>query len=392
MALRQELNDIGHSTAVIQTQFAAKHKPDSARELPGVIDYCDIIFEKALGEGAASTTHLGTYKGEQVVIKKYRYEDLSPPAISRMNKQFLQEWNTLTASFSEHTVRPVGYCQKSLSNPGVILMEYVENGSLEDYLAKYTITFSQAIDIVNDVALGILKLLDVNLVHRDIKTANILLTKELRAKICDFDVSRSKDLTSIEEAGWAGSAFNLAPEYYSYSKFYMKKDGLPAADVFSFGMVLMDIFVNHQDTVFKEYENLYGTNGITYRLNERSEPAYKIELLHKMINTTDFSIIPECWRDEVKNIIKLCIEENPQKRATMQAVQARLQNILNQLKQPQDQLVKEKANLSVTELQDKMPPEIIQALVTQSLVATKNIKNKTEKYTHHKKKDRCNFM
>src|SRR6185437_10611515 len=102
-----------------------------------------------------------------------------------------REWNALKASFPSHyIVSPVGYCQ----HPPAIVMEYVEKGALDIILTRESnpfacflheeplLTFNQLMVIANDIALGLLKLLEVNLVHRDIKTANILITKNKRAK------------------------------------------------------------------------------------------------------------------------------------------------------------------------------------------------------------------
>ncbi len=331
------------STILIKTKFSEDQKKTPPLD---EIQYSEITIDKILGGGAVSTVYLGHYKKEQVVIKCYSYDKIDPSLYPIMDEHFFQELNTLKAIFpSKYVVNPVGYCQKTLMTPAILLMEYAEHGSLEDYLCENTSTFIQAMDIVNDVALGLLRLLEVNMVHRDIKTANILLTKDFRAKICDFDLARSKDIRVDEEIKLAGSSFNLAPEYYLSAEFKLKKDGLSAADVFSFGVVLMDIFFNKNNILFYRYQGLYAEG---YRLDRKSEPKDKVSLLHQMIGSADFPIVPECYREEIKHIIESCIGENPANRASMESVQHRLQDIVNRLHpQPSAPVVDQQTALSV---------------------------------------------
>lgn len=158
--LRQGL-PINNSTSVIQSQLAKEHTRNQDTPV-GRIQYYKLWIQDELSEGTASFTMLGLYNDEQVVIKKYKVDELQPYLA---NEKMLKEWEILHASFpSQYIVRPVGYYQK----PPLLVMEYIEHGSLETYLSNHEpLTWEQKISIVNDVALGMLKLLDIGIIHRD---------------------------------------------------------------------------------------------------------------------------------------------------------------------------------------------------------------------------------
>ncbi|KAJ9565041.1 hypothetical protein OSB04_001007 [Centaurea solstitialis] len=130
----------------------------------------------------------------------------------------------------------------------ILVYEYASQQSLEDHLGgtgkKTNFTWAQRIRICLDIAHG-LKYLHKEtddkprIIHRDIKSANILLDGNWNAKIADFGLSKfhpvDQNASTINMANYAGTLGYLDPEYLSTGK--LKK----ASDIYSFGVVLFEI-------------------------------------------------------------------------------------------------------------------------------------------------------
>ncbi len=295
MALRQLINN-NNSTSIIQKQLTQKKI--------GEIPPQSVTIKYKLSSGSSSTIFLGSYQNEQVVIKQFK-----PFLMHGTTKDVMRkEWEMLCASFpSRYIVRPVGYSIK----PPQIVMEYVKNGALDEYMRTHALTAQQKLSIAHDVALGILRLLKVGIVHRDIKTANVLLTEDLRAKICDFDLARRLD--SKEKIPASGTVGYLAIEYYNN----LNAISLPAADVFSFGIVLLELFVSQED--FDEYTDIC------------AQLKLPIPTLVSNITKKIDSLIchySHDWPESFKSIVVDCLNVNPEQRPSMHDIQKRLSQLL----------------------------------------------------------------
>ncbi len=291
-----------HSTLTIQSRLQQESKRTGKLAL-GEIAYDDIKIKRQLGDGSASIAFLGSYKHQQVVIKEYRIDPDDPCLAS---KKMLKEWNVLRASFpSRYIVKPFGYSLE----PPCIVMEYVKNGALDLYMNE-RLTLRQRISIANDVALGIIRLLEIGVAHRDIKTANILITKNLRAKLCDFDLSSNLD--SKEPINIYGTLEYLAPEYAWIEEIEIL---LSAADVFSFGVVLLELCVSQE--AFSSYI------AICTDIRDRANVEKRIQKLNEMIDH-----FAKYWQEDLTGIIADCLNIEPEQRPSMYDVQARLSELL----------------------------------------------------------------
>ncbi|KAF8388904.1 hypothetical protein HHK36_025585 [Tetracentron sinense] len=133
----------------------------------------------------------------------------------------------------------VGYCNEG-SNMALIY-EYMANSNLEDYLTgEDALSWEKRLRIAVDAAQG-LEYLHTGckppIVHRDVKTANILLDKKLHGKIADFGLSKvfpNESGTHVSTIV-VGTTGYLDPEYYISNKLNEK------SDVYSFGIVLLEL-------------------------------------------------------------------------------------------------------------------------------------------------------
>lgn len=200
------------------------------------IDSSQLRIGQSLGSGATGVVYAGTYFEQHVAVKK-----LHPHIAAEASaiEDFLQEaeiWKPLTF---RNILQLYGVCTDS---GNVSMVMEIGAMSLSDLLYKEVkypdLPWSRRLNIARDIASGCLYLHSKNIVHRDIKTMNILLSQEGIVKLCDFGMS--KTLSELEEQDNAaeqlmGTPQWLAPEIAEGESFSK------AADVFSFGIVLWEI-------------------------------------------------------------------------------------------------------------------------------------------------------
>src|SRR5438876_206567 len=103
----------------------------------------DITHIKELGGGGASTTYVADYHQKKIIIKQYHKRNKH-----KNLEKMTREWKIMLKSRpSPYVVRPIGYHTKE---PPILIMEYVSNGALSDYMHRETLTFEQKLIIAND--------------------------------------------------------------------------------------------------------------------------------------------------------------------------------------------------------------------------------------------------
>jgi serine/threonine protein kinase len=120
-------------------------------------------------------------------------------------------------------------------------MEYVPNGNLRDYLAsQQEISWETRYQIARDISIGLNHLHEGNILHRDLKSYNVVLDAQFNAKLCDFGFATIKDEGArSESSGVKGTPQWMAPELFDTEQ----KDYRPTkeSDIYSLGMVLWEI-------------------------------------------------------------------------------------------------------------------------------------------------------
>ncbi|KAJ1281930.1 hypothetical protein BS78_03G011100 [Paspalum vaginatum] len=198
-------------------------------------------FSDKLGEGGFGSVFRGTVPGSSVVAVKCL------KGLGHADKQFRAEVQTVGVIKHTNLVRLLGFCVKG--DMRLLVYEYMPNGSLDLHL------FSEKSSLLNwdlryQIALGIAKGLaylheecEDCIIHCDIKPENILLDAEFCAKISDFGMAKllgrefNSALTTIR-----GTMGYLAPEWISGQPITKK------ADVYSFGIVLLEIISGRRTT------------------------------------------------------------------------------------------------------------------------------------------------
>ncbi|KAL3629677.1 hypothetical protein CASFOL_026899 [Castilleja foliolosa] len=200
-----------------------------------------------IGEGGFGTVYKARLSGGQVVaIKRARKEHFEA-----LRTEFRSEVELLAKIDHRNLVKLLGYVEEG--NERLIITEYVPNGTLRDHLdgtKGKILDFNQRLEISIDVAHGLTYLhiyAEKQIIHRDVKSSNILLTESFRAKVADFGFARLGDDTEKTHVitKVKGTVGYLDPEYMRTFQLTTK------SDVYSFGILLLEILTGRRPVEMK---------------------------------------------------------------------------------------------------------------------------------------------
>ncbi|XP_034588525.1 serine/threonine-protein kinase STY8 isoform X2 [Setaria viridis] len=251
------------------------------------------IGEK-IASGSSGDLFRGTYHGMDVAIKFLRAEHVNDSS----KLEFLQEVTILKSVNHDNVVRFYGACTKQRKY--VIVTEYMPGGNLYDFLHKQKNTLD--LTMILRIAIGISRGMDYlhqnNIVHRDLKTANLLMGSD---HIADFGVSRNPPQEGDMTAE-TGTYRWMAPEVINHKPYDHR------ADVFSFAVVLWELVTSKMP-----YENL---TPLQAALGVRQ--GMRLE-------------IPSWVHPQLSKLIQQCWDENPNVRPSFAEITAELEDMLRHL-------------------------------------------------------------
>ncbi|KAF2284507.1 hypothetical protein GH714_025916 [Hevea brasiliensis] len=199
-------------------------------------------FKEVIGRGSFGSVHLGKLSEGKLVAVKVRFDRTQLGADSFINEVYL-----LSQIRHQNLVCLEGFCYESKQQ--ILVYEYLPGGSLSDHLygpnsKKVSLSWVRRLKIAVDAAKGLDYLhngSEPRIIHRDVKCSNILLDKDMNAKVCDFGLSKqvlqadASHVTTVK-----GTAGYLDPEYYSTQQLTEK------SDVYGFGVVLLELICGRE--------------------------------------------------------------------------------------------------------------------------------------------------
>uniref|UniRef100_A0A803MUV4 non-specific serine/threonine protein kinase n=1 Tax=Chenopodium quinoa TaxID=63459 RepID=A0A803MUV4_CHEQI len=277
-----------------------------------------------LGQGGYGVVYKGTLADNQeIAIKR----------LSTTSKQgrleFMNEVKLVAKLQHNNLVKLIGCCIEQ--GEKILVYEYMENKSLDYFLfdsdRKLLLDWKMRFNIIEGVAQGLLylhKYSRLKIIHRDLKTGNILLDQEMNPKISDFGMARlfQQNESGANTTRLVGTLGYMSPEYAMDGYVSVK------SDVFSFGILVLEIISSkkNNDSYCSDCPlNLIGYAWELWTDNRGSE----------LIDQT--SILDNHHQEEAMKCINvglLCVQENPADRPTMSTVVTMIANEAYQLPKP----------------------------------------------------------
>ncbi|XP_078162461.1 wall-associated receptor kinase 17-like [Carex rostrata] len=286
---------------------------------------------RILGQGGYGTVYKGVLSNAQVVAIK-----ISKLIDENQVEQFVNEITILSQINHRNVVRLLGCCLET--QVPLLVYEFISNGTLSEHIhSQNCLTWEDRLRISRETVRAIAYLhsaASFPVIHRDIKSSNILLDENYTAKVSDFGASRSVPFDQTHVTTLVqGTLGYLDPEYFHTSQLTEK------SDVYSFGVVLAELLTGQKPISFARPEEC--RNLATYFASLVDEG--------RLIQATEPRLLKEAKFDElhcVAHIARRCINVKGEERPTMKEVALELEGLTKPVKKKfNDENIQQKEGL-----------------------------------------------
>ncbi|MBS0351026.1 MAG: protein kinase [Proteobacteria bacterium] len=280
------------------------------------IRFTDLSFGDLLGQGGYGKVFAGEWKFNKVAIKQYIAQDFSNQTRKEIRKEAMVM--ALVSTQSDYLVRLRGIV---LEEPHYsLVMEYLPGGDLFNLLkSSETLTWPRRYQIALNMTIGLHHLHERGVLHRDLKSLNVLLDNSGRAKLADFGLStlKTSSVNTMTE-GFKGTILWSAPELFKWGA----KSSV-ASDIYSLGMVLWEL--------------------ASRKIPFANAPSAMIAM--DWVKLGKQEIVPKETPEEFKQLIKACWDKEPSKRPTADTIAKHLDSLLEKKTEEDVRLKKESKRL-----------------------------------------------
>ncbi|XP_064972045.1 serine/threonine-protein kinase STY46-like isoform X4 [Musa acuminata AAA Group] len=261
------------------------------------IDRRFLKMGKKIARGSCGDLYRATYLGQDVAVKILRADQLNEALLLEFN----QEVDILRRVHHKNIVHYLGACVKPTEL--CIITEYMTGGNLYDHLHKEHISLElpHLLKFSIDICKGMDYLHQNNIIHRDLKTANLLLDANSVVKVGDFGVARFQNQEGVMTAE-TGTYRWMAPEVINHQHYDNK------ADVFSFAIVLWELATSR--VPYDNMTPLQAALGVRQGLRPD---------------------IPKDMHPRLAALMQRCWDEVPSKRPSFEEITQELEELLHQV-------------------------------------------------------------
>ncbi|XP_022897051.1 probable leucine-rich repeat receptor-like protein kinase At5g49770 isoform X2 [Olea europaea var. sylvestris] len=270
---------------------------------------------KCIGSGGYGKVYKGAISsGQLVAIKRAQQGSMQGAS------EFKTEIELMSRIHHKNVVSLVGFCYDQ--GEQMLVYEYISNGTLRDCLSGkigFKLDWSRRLKIAFDAARGLSylhELANPPIIHRDIKSNNILLDDHFNAKVADFGLSKlmgdtGKGYVTTQVKGTLGY---MDPEYYMTQQLTEK------SDVYSFGIVLLELITAKAPIKHGKH--------IVRAVQEELDDAEGSENLDKILDPAMGSGSHVVGLKKFVDLAMRCVRESAADRPTMGEVVREIENIL----------------------------------------------------------------
>ncbi|KAL2254248.1 UNVERIFIED_CONTAM: putative leucine-rich repeat receptor-like protein kinase [Sesamum indicum] len=268
-----------------------------------------------IGSGGYGKVYKGTVASTQVVAIKRAQQGSMQGAT-----EFKTEIELLSRIHHKNVVSLVGFCYEL--GEQMLVYEYISNGTLRDCLSGksgFWLDWNKRLKVALDAARGLSylhELTDPPIIHRDVKSTNILLDNNLNAKVADFGLSKllgdtGKGYVTTQVKGTLGY---MDPEYYMTQQLTEK------SDVYSFGVVLLELMtakapIQHGKHIVRLVQEAMGNTKEAQNFDQIIDPT--LESGSKLVGLGKFV-----------HLAMSCVRESAADRPKMGEVVREIENII----------------------------------------------------------------
>ncbi|KAK9062851.1 hypothetical protein SSX86_020041 [Deinandra increscens subsp. villosa] len=246
------------------------------------IPWEDITLGERIGLGSYGEVYRGDWHGTDVAVKKFLDQEITTDSL----EEFISEVRIMKRVRHPNVVLFMGAVTRAphLS----IVTEFLPRGSLYKLLHRPNnqLDIRRRLKMALDTARGMNYLHNCTpvIVHRDLKSPNLLVDKNWIVKVCDFGLSRMKNSTFLSSRSTAGTAEWMAPEVLRNEPSDEK------SDVYSYGVVLWELCTLQQPWGGMNPMQVVGAVGFQHR---------RLEIPDDM-DPVIADIIAKCWQTDPK--------------------------------------------------------------------------------------------
>ncbi|KAG6480638.1 hypothetical protein ZIOFF_057223 [Zingiber officinale] len=312
--------------------------------------------ENKIGEGGFGPVYKGILSdGSMIAVKQLS-------AKSRQgNREFVNEIGMISALQHPNLVKLYGCCIEG--NQLLLIYEYMENNSL----ARALFGIARGLSYLHEES-------RLKIIHRDIKATNILLDKDLNAKISDFGLARlDEEENSHISTRIAGTVGYMAPEYA------MRGYLTDKADVYSFGVVTLEIVSGMSNANYKPKKEFVYLLDLAYVLQEQGN----------LLELVDQSLGSNYSKEEALQMLELslvCTNPSPTLRPAMSSVISMLEGKMPVKVMPANRAASTVDNVRFKALEmvshDNQTDSSIDGSWNDSFISASNGNNSQAKTTH----------